>query len=327
MREMRPADRIYIAGHAGMVGSALVRAIRARGFENLILRTSRELDLRDPSEVDRFFVRERPQHVFLAAARVGGIKANVSDPVGFLHDNLLIHANVVASSCRHKSTSLVFLGSSCVYPRDCPQPMAEGSLMTGRLEPTNEGYALAKIAGLKLAQYCHTQYGLDVLNVMPCNLYGTGDHFDPDHSHVLAAMVKRFVDAAKAGIPEVVLWGTGEARRELMHVDDLAAAVLHLHARYGSPEIINVGTGIDVTIRELAAAVAEAAGYRGRLLFDAAMPDGMPRKCLNVDRLAATGYKPKVSLDDGIRRTVEEYRRSLQEVRHETRLNASLPPL
>lgn len=312
MREMNAADSIYVAGHAGMVGGALVRELRSRGFGNLILRTSRELDLRDPAAVDAFFAVLRPRHVFLAAARVGGIKANVSDPVGFLHDNLLIHANVVYAASRHKASSLVFFGSSCVYPRACPQPMEEKFLMTGPLEPTNEGYALAKIAGLKLAQYCQKQYGLDVLSVMPCNLYGTGDNFDPDHSHVLAALVRRFVDAAETDAPEVVLWGTGTARRELMHVDDFAAAVLHLHARYDSPEIINVGTGADVTIGELAAAVAEAAGYRGRLIFNPAMPDGMPRKCLDVRQLDASGYRSKISLDEGIRRTVDEYRRRLE---------------
>lgn len=320
MREMLAADGIYVAGHSGMVGGSLVRELRTRGLGNLILRTSQELDLRDPAAVDAFFAEIRPKHVFLAAARVGGIKANVSDPVGFLHDNLLIHANVVYSASRHQASSLVFFGSSCVYPRECAQPMEEKFLMTGPLEPTNEGYALAKIAGLKLAQYCHKQYGLDVLSVMPCNLYGTGDDFDPDHSHVLAALVRRFVDAAAAGAPEVVLWGTGTARRELMHVDDFAAAVLHLHARHDSPEIINVGTGSDVTIGELAAAVAEAAGYHGRLVFDPAMPDGMPRKCLDVRRLDATGYKPKISLAEGIRMTVDEYRRHKDGSRRPTRL-------
>lgn len=308
MREIRPEDKVYVAGHSGMVGSALVRALSRRGVERFVTRTSAELDLRDPAAVDHFFRAEGPQHVFLAAARVGGIKANVSNPVGFLHDNLLIHANVVASACHHRAKSLTFLGSSCVYPRECPQPMREEYLMTGPLEPTNEGYALGKIAGLRLAQYCHRQYGLDVLNVMPSNLYGTGDHFDPDRSHVVAALVRRFVEAARDGAPEVILWGTGAARRELMHVDDLAEAVLHLHANHASAEIINVGTGVDVTIRELAELIARAAGYEGRVVFDPAMPDGMPRKCVDVSRLAATGYAPRIGLEEGLRRTVAEYR-------------------
>ena len=309
MGAMELNARIYLAGHDGMVGSALARRLEAEGYTNVVTATLRELDLRDEVAVKAWFRDQRPDYVFLAAARVGGIQANRTHPAEFLYDNLAIQNNVIHHSWKSGVKKLVFLGSSCVYPRECPQPMREEYLMTGPLEPTNEGYALAKIAGLKMAAYYEQQYGFKSICPMPCNLYGTNDSFDPQHSHVLAALVRRFVDAAEEGVPAITLWGTGRARREFMHVDDVARAVLFLLEHWDTSDIINVGPGDDVSIAELAQRIAAQAGFAGELRWDPSMPDGMPRKCLDVTRLNRLGFRPEISLDEGISRTIAEYRR------------------
>ena len=305
---MNIADRIFVAGHNGMVGSAIVRLLRKRGFENLILCSHRELDLRDSHTVQEFFEAQKPEIVILAAARVGGIQANLDHPAEFLYDNLAIQNNVIHQSFLNGVKKFCFLGSSCIYPRECPQPMKEQYLLTGLLEPTNEAYALAKIAGLKMVEYYRRQYGFGCISVMPCNLYGTNDSFDPLHSHVLSALVKKFVDAVDSKISNVSIWGTGSAKREFMHVNDAAEAILFLMDNYNESEFINVGWGIDISIRDLADLIAKKAGYKGSTKWDATKPDGMPRKCLDVSRLNASGYTPKISLEDGIKKTIEEYK-------------------
>jgi GDP-L-fucose synthase len=282
---MEKNAKIYVAGHNGLVGSALVRALKAKGYSNLVLKSSSELDLTRQAAVEEFFTREKPEYVFLAAAKVGGIKANIESPADFLLDNLMIQNSVIKACVDFKVKKLCFLGSSCIYPRECPQPMKEEYLLTGPLEPTNEGYAIAKIAGLRLVEYCHKQYGLNAICPMPCNLYGKGDSFDLNHSHVLSALVKRFCDAVDQSMPEVVLWGSGSARREFLNVDDLARIVLGLMLEYESAEIINVGSGTDISIKELAELIADKVGYSGRIVWDRTKPDGMMRKCLDISRM------------------------------------------
>ena len=304
---MKMNSRIYIAGHKGMVGSAIVRALIAQGYLNIITVSKKEVDLRISQQVERFFKSEQPDYVFLAAAKVGGIYANLTYPADFLYDNLMIQNNIIRYSSENSVKKLLFLGSSCIYPRDCPQPMKEEYLLSGPLEPTNEGYALAKISGLKLAQFYHQQYGLKSICPMPCNLYGTNDNFDPQKSHVLSALVKKFVDAVKLNLAKVVLWGSGAARREFMHVDDLANALLFLMEYYDSPTIINVGWGMDVSIKELANLIAKKAGYKGEIHWDLNMPDGMPRKCLDISAIHSLGFKPKISLEEGIDQVINEY--------------------
>jgi GDP-L-fucose synthase len=304
---MKLSNRIFVAGHRGMVGSALVRALEKSGYTSIVTASRQEVDLRDTASVADFFARERPDYVLLAAAKVGGIQANRMAPATFLYDNLMIQNNVIHEAYRTGVKKLVFLGSSCVYPRDCPQPMREEYLMTGPLEPTNEGYAIAKIAGLKMVQYYHQQYGLSGICPMPCNLYGPNDSFDPQHSHVLSALVKKFSDAADEGKTEVTMWGTGSARREFLHVDDLARAVLFLMDRCDSPEIINVGSGTDVSIRELAEMIARKVGYEGKLVWDTSMPDGMPRKCMDVSKLSALGFSPAIPVEEGVDQVIAEY--------------------
>lgn len=300
--------RVYVAGHRGLVGSALIRLLHREGFTDIVSAPRGEVDLRDPSAVAAFFARTRPHVVILAAAKVGGIQANRTLPATFLFDNLMIQNNVIEQSRLHQVERFVFLGSSCIYPRECPQPMREEHLLTGPLEPTNEGYALAKIAGLRLAQYYQAQHGLASLCPIPCNLYGPNDSFDPHHSHVLSSLVRRFVDAAESGADTVTLWGTGMARREFLHVDDLARAVLFLLEHHDSPQAINVGSGTDVSIRELAEQVAAAAGYHGQVTWDTDMPDGMLRKCLDVSRMKAMGFTPRIDLSTGIAQVITEYR-------------------
>ena len=299
---------IYVAGHRGMAGSALVRRLRASGRDDLILKGHDELELLDQRAVRDFFEAARPATVFLAAARVGGIEANRSHPYEFLYENLQIQNNVIDSAFRCGTERFVFLGSSCIYPRECRQPMREEDLMTGPLEPTNEGYALAKIAAIGLLQALEREYGFASLSVIPCNLYGPDDSFDPLHSHVMAALVRRFVDAAERGDGSVTLWGTGAARREFLHVDDMAEAVMILLDRWPSAEIVNVGSGVDLSIAELARLVAEKAGFGGAIGWDSSRPDGMPRKCLDVSRLASFGFVPSVSLEAGIEEMIALYR-------------------
>jgi GDP-L-fucose synthase len=300
--------KIFVAGHRGMVGSAIHRRLLADGYGNIVTQAKKELGLRDTPAVRSFFSEEKPEYVFLAAARVGGIMANMQSPGEFLYDNLMIQNNVIHQSFLAGVKKVCFLGSSCIYPRACPQPMREEHLMTGKLEPTNEGYAVAKLAGVKMMECSRRQYGLKGSSPIPCNLYGTNDSFYPRSAHVLSSLVGKFVDAVDEAEGEVTVWGTGVARREFLHVDDLADAVLFLMTQPDPPEIINVGSGFDVSIRELAGRVAHAAGFGGKLLWDASKPDGMPRKCLDVARMTRLGFRPRIGLEEGIAKTVAEYR-------------------
>jgi GDP-L-fucose synthase len=305
---MNKTDRIYVAGHRGLVGSALVRRLAADGHRALLTRSRAELDLTQQAAVDAFFARERPQYVFLAAARVGGILANDSAPFDFIRDNLLIQSNVIDAAFRHGVQKLLFLGSSCIYPRLCPQPIKEEYLLTGALEPTNEWYAIAKIAGLKLCQALRRQHGFDAISAMPTNLYGPGDNFSLTSSHVLPALVRKFCEAAARDLSEVVVWGTGTPRREFLHVDDLADALVFLMREYSEAAPINVGWGEDVSIGELADAIRHETGFMGRLAFDTTRPDGTPRKLLDVTRLAALGWRAHIPLTQGLADTVAWYR-------------------
>jgi len=306
---------VYVAGHNGLVGSAIVRKLRAAGRENLLLRSSAELDLRDQDAVRGFFERERPGYVFLAAARVGGILANNTYPVDFLRDNLAIQLNVIDSAWRNGTRKLLFLGSSCIYPRLAAQPMTEEMLLTGSLEPTNEPYAIAKIAGIKLCQAYRRQHQFDAISLMPTNLYGPGDNFNLESSHVLPALLRRIDDAREAGAAEVVIWGTGTPRREFLHVDDLADACLHAMSRYSGDVALNTGTGEDVAIGDLARLICEIVGYRGALRFDTSKPDGTPRKLLDVSRLRALGWEAKIPLRQGIEDTYRWFLEHHDEVR------------
>ncbi len=302
---MDKQSRIFVAGHAGLAGSAIVRQLRSQGYENLLLCSRRTLDLQHAEAVNRWFEAERPEYVFLAAAKVGGILANSTYPADFLRDNLAIELNVINAAWRTGVKKLQFLGSSCIYPKFAAQPIREESLLTGALEPTNEWYAVAKIAGIKLCQAYRTQYGFNAISIMPTNLYGPGDNFDLTSSHVLPALMRRLHEAAAAEQPEVTIWGTGTPRREFLHVDDLASAAVFLMQHYEGSEIVNVGTGEDVTIAELAKSVAECVGYRGKLVFDSTKPDGTPRKLLDVTRLHEIGWQHSISLQNGIRSTYE----------------------
>jgi GDP-L-fucose synthase len=305
-------SKICILGHKGMVGSAVFRYLTDQGFTNLITATSEELDLRNQSKTDRFMAREKPDIVILAAAKVGGIRANIKNPAGFLGDNLLIQGNVISASVYNKVKQFVFLGSSCIYPRECLQPMREEYLLTGPLEPTNEGYAIAKIAGLKLLNFLKIQGKLDSISLMPCNLYGPNDSFDLENSHVLSALVKRFVDAKMANSPEILLWGTGVARREFMHVDDLVRAIIFLLENVDHCDYINVGTGFDISIRELASRISNIIDYEGRVIWDATKPDGMMRKCMDVSKIQHMGFEAKITLNDGLVEMIETYKRTLE---------------
>lgn len=292
--------RIFVAGHRGLVGSAIVRRLRAAGYSELLVRSSSELDLRNQAAVEHFFATERPELVLLAAAKVGGIHANETFPADFIRDNLQVQTNVIDSAYRHQTRKLVFLGSSCIYPKLAPQPMSEDSLLSGPLEPTNEWYAIAKIAGLKMCQAYARQYGFKAVTLMPTNLYGPGDNFDLQKSHVLPALIRKFHDAKVAGQQAVTVWGTGTPRREFLHVDDLADACVFLMERYDADQPVNIGWGEDISIRELARLVQEVVGHAGELQFDTSKPDGTPRKLLDVSRLNALGWKPKISLREGI---------------------------
>ena len=300
--------KIYVAGHRGMVGSAILRRLERDGYQGLITRTRQELDLLNQAAVGEFFARERPEHVFLAAARVGGIQANSSFPAEFLYENLAIETNVIHAAWRAGARKLLFLGSSCISPRLAPQPMKEKHLLTGPLEETNQWYAVAKIAGLKMVQAYRRQYGFSGVSVMPTNLYGPGDNFDPETSHVLPALIRKFHEAKQAGRPAVTVWGSGQPRREFLHVDDLAEATIYLMESYDGEEIVNAGCGKDLSIRELAELVREVVGYEGEIVFDKTKPDGTPRKLLDVSKLTALGWKPRIPLREGIAETYEWFR-------------------
>jgi GDP-L-fucose synthase len=293
-----------------MVGSAIVRQLKARGEKNIVVRSSNELDLRDRSAVNTFFENTKPDLVYLAAAKVGGIYANDTYPAEFLFDNLAIVSNVIDAAHKHKVEKLLFLGSSCIYPRLAPQPISEGDLLTGSLEPTNEPYALAKIAGLKLCDAYRKQYGCNYISAMPTNLYGPGDNYHPENSHVLPAFIRRFYEAVKNDVDQVECWGSGSAKREFLHVDDLSTALIFLMDNYNSEGWVNVGTGVDLSIKELAETIAEIAGYKGEIVWDSSKPDGAPRKLLNVDKMSGLGWSSKITLTDGLKSVYEEYAQS-----------------
>ncbi|WP_431273793.1 GDP-L-fucose synthase [Variovorax ureilyticus] len=308
---------IFVAGHRGMVGSAIVRGLASRGYTNIVTRSRAELDLTDQAQVRAFFAKERPQEVYVAAALVGGIHANNTYPAEFIYSNLMVEANVVHESWRTGVTKLLFLGSSCIYPRLAPQPMSEDVLLTGKLEPTNEPYAIAKIAGIKLCESYNRQYGCDYRSVMPTNLYGPGDNYHPQNSHVLPAMIRRFHEAKMADAPSVVIWGTGTPKREFLYVDDLASACVHImdlprevyaaHTEVMSSHI-NIGSGEDQSIAELAELVSEVVGYRGAIQYDTSKPDGTPRKLLDISRIRQLGWMPRVPLREGIAKAYEDFR-------------------
>ncbi len=305
------SDRIFVAGHRGMVGSAIVRALSGAGYANLVLKTHAELDLTDASAVTKFFAAEKPDVVIDAAAKVGGIHANNTYPADFLRENLWMQMNIIDGAWKNGAKRLLFLGSSCIYPRLAPQPMKEECLLTSALEQTNEGYALAKISGLKFCQYLRRQYGVLFHSAMPTNLYGPGDNYHPQNSHVLPALIRRFHEAKISKAPRVVLWGTGTPLREFLHADDLAAATLHLLALENPPEWVNVGSGSEVTIARLAEIVKNAVGYKGEIVHDTTKPDGTPRKFLDSSLIRSTGWEPKIGLEEGVRLT---YHTFLEEV-------------
>ena len=304
---MDKGSRIYVAGHHGLVGSAIVRKLRDSGYENLVFRTYEKLNLERQEHVEAFFDQEQPEYVFLAAAKVGGILANSIFPADFIYDNLIIETNVIHSAYLQGVKKLLFLGSSCIYPRDCPQPMKEEYLLSGYLEPTNEPYAVAKIAGIKMCQSYNRQYGTRFISIMPTNLYGPGDNFDLKTSHVLPALIRKFHEAKMKGDKSVEVWGTGTPKREFLYVDDLADACLYLMNQYDGDNIINVGIGKDQSIRELAEIIAEVVGFEGDLRFDPTKPDGTPVKCLDVSRLTGLGWRAQIPLMEGVKRTYEWY--------------------
>jgi GDP-L-fucose synthase len=307
---MEKQSRIYVAGHRGLAGSAILRRLNSEGFGTIITRTHSELDLTRQAETDAFFAAERPEYVFLAAARVGGILANNTRRADFIRDNLLIQTHAIDAAWRNGAKKLLFLGSSCIYPKLAPQPIQESALLSGYLEPTNEPYAIAKIAGLKMAEAYRSQYGFDAISLMPTNLYGPGDNFDLDGSHVLPALLRRFHEAAATNAPTVTMWGSGTPLREFLHVDDLASAAVFLMRNYSSSEIVNVGSGDEVSIGDLGRLVSEIVGYRGEIVRDLSKPDGTPRKLLDTSRLFGLGWKAEISLREGIASTYAWYKKS-----------------
>lgn len=304
---MRQDSKIYVAGHQGMVGSAIVRELQRQGYNHIITRSHNDLDLTNQQAVEDFFATESPDYVFLAAAKVGGIEANRTAPADFLYNNAMIAMNVIHAAWQHHCQKLQFLGSSCIYPRMAPQPMPEDCLLTSALEPTNEGYALAKIAGLKYCQYLNRQYGTHYISVMPTNLYGPNDNYHPQHSHVLPAMIQRFHQAKSQGLPAVVCWGDGSPLREFLHVDDLANLCVFLMDHYNGDEPVNAGSGEEITIRELATLVAQTVGYTGHITWDNSHPNGTPRKLLDISKATHMGWHPRISLAEGIRLTYADF--------------------
>ena len=304
---MKINSRIYVAGHRGLVGSAIIRALKQKGFENLITRTHSELELMDSAAVREFFEDTKPEYVFLAAAKVGGIHANSTYPAEFIRENLLVQTSVIHEAWRHRVEKLMFLGSSCIYPKLCPQPIKEEYLLTGELESTNDAYALAKIAGIKTCQSYNKQYGTSFFSVMPTNLYGLNDNFHPENSHVLPALIRKFHEAKLSNAESVSIWGDGTARREFLHTDDLAAAVLFLMDNYDDSAIVNVGCGEDQTIRELAETIQNVVGYSGRLEFDTSYPNGTPQKILDTSKINSLGWKPRIPLKEGLMKVYQWY--------------------
>ncbi len=304
---MEKEAKIYVAGHRGMVGSAIVRCLEAQGYHNILTRTSKELDLKRQEPVEKFFAGEKPEYVFLAAAKVGGIMANDLHPADFMYENMMMEMNVIKAAFDNHVKKLMFLGSSCIYPRMAPQPMPESCLLTSSLEQTNEAYALAKISGLKYCEYLNRQYHTDYISVMPTNLYGPNDNYHPEHSHVLPALIRRFHEAKESGAPTVTIWGTGTPLREFLYVDDLADACVFLMNTYSGNETVNLGTGKELTIKELAETVKRVVGYEGGITFDTSRPDGTPRKLLDVSKLEKLGWKYKTELEDGIRLSYEDF--------------------
>ena len=300
--------KIYVAGHRGMVGSAIVRELKRQGYTNIVIRTHRELDLTDQLSVDRFFAKEQPEYVFLAAAKVGGIIANSSALADFMYENMMLEMNVIHAAWRNRCKKLEFLGSSCIYPRLAPQPIPESCLLTSALEPTNEAYALAKISGLKYCEYLNRQYGTDYISVMPTNLYGPNDNYHPTHSHVLPALIRRFHEAKKSGARSVTCWGDGTPLREFLYVDDLANLCVFLMNSYSGNETVNAGTGMEVTIKELTELVANVVGYEGTIEWDTTKPNGTPRKLLDISKATALGWTYKTELEEGIRLSYEDFR-------------------
>ncbi|HVB19868.1 MAG TPA: GDP-L-fucose synthase [Candidatus Paceibacterota bacterium] len=305
---MKKTSKIYVAGHRGLVGSAIVRLLKKKGYTNLVLKTRAEVDLMDQKKVDDLFNREKPEYVFLAAAKVGGIMANKTHPAEFIHENLAVQNNVMESAYRSGVKKLLFLGSSCIYPKLAPQPIKEEYLMTGPLEPTNHSYAIAKIAGIFMCRAYNEQYGTNFISVMPTNLYGPNDNFDPMNSHVLPALIRRFHEAKRNGGKEVVIWGTGAPKREFLHVDDLADACVFLMRNYSGSDIVNIGTGTDLSIKSLAEKIKKVVGYKGKIVWDRTKPDGTPRKLLNVRRIHKLGWRHKIGLDTGLAKTYAWYK-------------------
>lgn len=304
---MQKTSKIYVAGHRGMVGSAILRKLQQEGYTNIITRTSRELDLRNQQEVERFFHQEQPEYVFIAAAKVGGILANNTYRAEFIYDNIMIQTNIIHSAYKYGVKKLLFLGSSCIYPKNAPQPMKEEYLLSGYLEPTNEPYAIAKIAGIKMCEAYRSQYNCNFISVMPSNLYGPKDNYDLQNSHVLPALIRKFHEAKINKSPEVIVWGTGKPKRELMYVDDLADACLFLMQKYDGHQFVNVGTGQDITIAELAMTVKKIVGYEGKIIFDTTKPDGTMRKLLDLSRIHSLGWKHKINLEEGIKATYQDF--------------------
>lgn len=304
---MEKGSKIYVAGHRGMVGSAIVRELQRQGYTNIITRTHRELDLLRQEEVERFFEEERPEYVFLAAAKVGGIIANQSALADFMYENMMLEMNVIHSAWKNGCRKLEFLGSSCIYPKFAPQPMPESCLLTSALEPTNEAYALAKISGLKYCEYLNRQYGTDYISLMPTNLYGPNDNYHPEHSHVLPALIRRFHEAKEQGADSVTCWGDGSPLREFLYVDDLANLCVFLMNHYSGNETVNAGSGKELTIKELTERVARIVGYEGKIMWDTTRPNGTPRKLLDVSKAKAMGWEAKVDLDEGIRLAYEDF--------------------
>jgi len=304
---MNPDSKIYVAGHRGMVGGAVVRALEARGFGNLVTRTRKELDLTEQAAVRAFYAEEKPEVAVIAAAKVGGIHANNTYPAEFMFENLAIAQNTIDEACRAGVKRVLFLGSTCIYPKFAEQPMKEEALLTSALEPTNEAYAIAKIAGLKLCQYYRRQYGVTYHSAMPTNLYGPGDNYHPRNSHVLPALIRRFHEAKETGAPEVAIWGTGSPRREFLHADDAADGILHLLELEDPPDWVNLGCGTDISIAELARLVRKTTGYKGELTFDTSKPDGTPRKLTDISRIKAAGWEPKIPIEEGVRKAYASF--------------------